>query len=42
MAHQSPDLKLIEALWREMESELGQIYERALEEDVLIAILQVA
>jgi len=39
---QSPDLNLIEALWGEIESELGQIYGQALDEVVLIAMLWVA
>jgi len=39
---QSPDLNLIEAFWAEIETELGQIYEWALDEDTLIMMLRVA
>jgi len=38
---QSPDLNLIEALWADMETELGQIHERASDVGTLIAMLQV-
>ena len=38
---QSPDLNLIEALWADMETELGQIHERAADEDTLITLLHV-
>jgi len=39
---QSPDLNLIEALWAEIEKELGQIHERASDEKTLITMLQIA
>jgi len=39
---QSPDLNLIEALWADMETELGQIYERATNTDDLILMLHAA
>ncbi|PUU75144.1 hypothetical protein B9Z19DRAFT_996028, partial [Tuber borchii] len=37
---QSPDLNLIEVLWRGIETELGQIYERVENVDILILMLQ--
>ena len=37
---QSPDLNLIEALWADMETELGQIHGRAEDVDTLILMLQ--
>ena len=39
---QSPDLNLIEALWAEMETELGQIHQRASDVETLITMLQIA
>ena len=39
---QSSDLNLIEALWGEIETELGQIYERAEDVDTLIPMVQAA
>ncbi|KAG0127761.1 hypothetical protein HOY82DRAFT_460568, partial [Tuber indicum] len=39
---QSPDLNLIEALWSDLETELGQIYERAEDVDTLILMVQAA
>ncbi|KAG0138380.1 transposable element Tc1 transposase, partial [Tuber indicum] len=36
----SADLNLIEALWSDLETELGQIYERAEDVDTLILIVQ--
>ena len=39
---QSPDLNLIEALWADMEIELGQIHERAEDVDTLVLMLQAA
>ncbi|KAG0125533.1 hypothetical protein HOY82DRAFT_492814, partial [Tuber indicum] len=39
---QSPDLNLIEALWADMEMELGQVYERARNTDDLILMLHAA
>ena len=39
---QSPDLNLIEALWADMETELGQIHEWAEDVDSLVLMLQAA
>ncbi|KAG0134524.1 hypothetical protein HOY82DRAFT_460650, partial [Tuber indicum] len=39
---QSPDLNLIEALWAEIETELGQIHERAEDLDTLILMIKAA
>jgi len=39
---QSPDLNLIEALWADIETELGQIHERAEDIDTLVLMLQAA
>lgn len=38
----SPDLNLIEVLWADMETELGQIHERAEDVDTLVLMLQTA
>ncbi|KAG0132647.1 hypothetical protein HOY82DRAFT_461135, partial [Tuber indicum] len=39
---QSPDLNLIEALWAEIETELGQIHERVEDLDTLILMIKAA
>jgi len=39
---QSPDLNLIEALWADMETGLGQIHERAPDRETLVVMLQAA
>ena len=39
---QSPDLNLIEALWADIEVELGQVYERATNTEDLILMLNTA